>query len=85
MSTKTVAVEQSVYEKLLSQKKDSESFTKTINRLIDGASGQYTCEAAVQDAVAIWGKPLAVDELKQIEAVVAESRGATGWEVERPE
>jgi len=38
MSTKTIAVEHSVYERLAREKRASESFTKTIERLIDSAS-----------------------------------------------
>ena len=36
MSTKTIAVETGVYEKLAALKRESESFTKVIDRLIEG-------------------------------------------------
>ena len=36
MSTKTIALETRVYEKLAGLKKGSESFTKVIDRLIEG-------------------------------------------------
>ena len=36
MSTKTIAVETSVYERLAALKRESESFTRVIDRLITG-------------------------------------------------
>jgi predicted CopG family antitoxin len=48
MSTKTIALEVSVYDKLLGRKKPSESFTKTIDRLISETRDQNTCAAAGQ-------------------------------------
>ncbi len=35
MSTKTIAVRMDVYEKLAREKRDSESFTATIKRLLE--------------------------------------------------
>ena len=54
MSTKTIAVESTVYDRLAREKRSSESFTKTIHRLIHAANSG-TCAAAVADAAASRG------------------------------
>jgi len=53
MSTKAIAVESSVYERLAREKRPSESFTKTINRLIHTAN-IGTCASAVAEAAPLW-------------------------------
>lgn len=85
MSTKTIAVEISVYEKLRRQKRDSESFTKTIDRLIENSDQALTCERAVSEAATVWGEPLDADEQKIFHDAVESGRKRNGWDVERPE
>ncbi len=85
MSTKTIAVEQTVYEKLRLQKRDSESFTKTIDRLIETSPKGFTCAAAVMEASALWGAPLTAAEEKILNDTVESGRKKNGWDVERPE
>lgn len=83
MSTKTIAVESSVYERLAREKRSSESFTKTIDRLIRQANNG-TCAAAVADAEAVWqaiGNDTDADKMEQLLNV---NRSTTNWEVERP-
>lgn len=83
MSTKTIAVELSVYEQLAREKRESESFTKTIERLIHSASSG-TCAAAVADAASVWhaiGNEVDADQMEQ---VIRLNRRSTNWEVERP-
>lgn len=83
MSTKTIAVENSVYERLAREKRSSESFTKTIDRLIQAANSG-TCAAAVTDAAAVWqaiGNDADADRMEQI---IHQNRSTTNWEVERP-
>lgn len=83
MSTKTIAVESAVYERLAREKRSSESFTKTIDRLIHSANSG-TCAAAVVDAEAVWqaiGNDTDADRMEQILHL---NRSATNWEVERP-
>jgi predicted CopG family antitoxin len=83
MSTKTIAVENSVYERLAREKRSSESFTKTIDRLIH-ASNIGTCAAAVADAATVWqaiGNDADADRMEQ---VIHQNRVTTNWEVERP-
>jgi predicted CopG family antitoxin len=83
MSTKTIALETSVYERLAREKRLSESFTKTIARLIDSA-GRGTCAAAVEDAAAVWGQTGNDAEAERMERVVRQNRETATWEVERP-
>ena len=83
MSTKTIAVESSVYERLAREKRSSESFTKTINRLIHAANSG-TCAAAVADAANLWqtiGNDVEADQLEQI---LHRNRATTNWKVESP-
>ncbi|MCF7676358.1 MAG: antitoxin VapB family protein [Akkermansiaceae bacterium] len=83
MSTKTIAVEHSVYERLAREKRSSESFTKTIARLIQSARNG-TCAAAVADAASAWqaiGNDADADLMEQIHQL---NRSTTNWEVERP-
>ncbi len=83
MSTKTIAVENSVYERLAREKRSSESFTKTIERLLHSASSG-TCASAVADAAAVWqaiGNDADADRMEQILHL---NRSTTNWEVERP-
>ncbi len=83
MSTKTIAVEHSVYERLAREKRSSESFTKTIERLIHSANCG-TCAAAVADAASVWhaiGNDADADRMEQ---VILMNRSSTNWEIERP-
>ncbi len=84
MSTKTIALESSVYERLARAKRGSESFTKTIQRLLDEAHGG-TCAAAVAETAAIWGKSTTTDrDADLMDRLLAEGRKETNWEVEGP-
>ena len=83
MSTKTIALESSVYERLARHKRGSESFTKTIQRLLDESNGG-TCAAAVAESAAIWGSIATAAEADQMEQLVMQGRKDTNWDVERP-
>lgn len=83
MSTKTIAVERTVYERLASEKRPSESFTKTIDRLIRAAS-PGTCAAAVAEAAAVWQNVGNDAEADRIEQIVRDGRKAADWNVESP-
>jgi predicted CopG family antitoxin len=84
MSTKTIAVETSVYERLARAKRPSESFTKAIARILD-ATTEHTCSAAVREARAIWSSSDAGPEADLMERIVRQTRKDTDWTVERPE
>lgn len=83
MSTKTIALESSVYERLAREKRGSESFTKTIQRLLDESKGG-TCAAAVAESAAIWGTMNTAAESDQFERYIKQARKNTDWDVERP-
>jgi len=83
MSTKTIAVGNSVYERLAREKQAAESFTKTIARLIESAGGN-TCAAAVADAASIWKRIGNDADADRMEQLLQENRSATNWKVERP-
>lgn len=83
MSTKTIAVENSVYERLSREKRSSESFTKTIERLIHSANS-WTCAAAVADAAPVWQAIGNDTDASRMEQVVQQNRSTTNWEVETP-
>jgi len=83
MSTKTIAVEASVYERLANAKRPSESFTKVIDRLL-AESRRGICAQAVSDAAELWdGDPRAERDAGEIERIVEAGRMNTDWEVER--
>ena len=84
MSVKTIALEASVYDRLARQKRPSESFTKTIARLLN-EGGRNTCGDAVADSRDFWSRIPSDAEADQIEKIICEDRLETVWEVERPE
>jgi predicted CopG family antitoxin len=81
MATKTIALEVSVYDKLLGRKRNSESFTKIIDRLISESAGSRTCADAVATAVKIWNDGTEY-EAQAMEDVIRKGRENTRWEVE---
>jgi predicted CopG family antitoxin len=84
MSTKTIAVESSVYDRLAKEKRGAESFTRTISRLMEHSTG-HTCGEAVADAAAVWGKSGNDVDADRMESLVRAGRAGTDWSVERPE
>jgi predicted CopG family antitoxin len=83
MSTKTIAVDVTVYRKLSDRKRESESFTRLLDRLADADTGHGTCADAVREAAEIWGKS---DDTKtdadKFEGVVGANRRSVNWDVE---
>lgn len=84
MSTKTIAVEISVYKKLAGVKRPSESFTKTIDRLLD-ATAVHTCADAVEQTAKLWGEDSTKTDADRMEQVIAETRARTDWTPLLPE
>lgn len=84
MSVKTIALESSVYDQLAKRKRPSESFTKTIARLLR-EGGHSTCGQALADSREFWGPLSSGSEADQIEEVVRRNRLETVWDIERPE
>jgi predicted CopG family antitoxin len=85
MATKTIAVDAEVYRKLAGRKRESESFTKLLDRLADADNGQGTCADAVREAAAVWGKSESREnEAEKLESVVRANRKSAKWDVEKP-
>lgn len=84
MSIKTIAVQSDVYEKLARQKRDSESFTKTISRLITERR-HPTCADAVRETARIFGEEHTEAQADLMEKSLQEARKHTEWGVELPE
>ena len=78
MSTKTIAVESSVYARLASAKRESESFTKTIARLLDTSAEAHT-GAHIASLLPVFGN-LESDDAARMNAVVTENRAGETWE-----
>ncbi len=79
-----MAVENSVYEKLARRKRDGESFTKIIDRLIqESGTSRATCASAVEDGIRVWGAVGNDFEADKMEKTIREGRERTQWEVER--
>ena len=81
MATKTIALEVSVYDKLMGCKKPTESFTKAIDRLISESAGQHTCAAAVAAAGQIW-KAGSEREAQIMDEALRKNREPSAWDVE---
>jgi predicted CopG family antitoxin len=77
MSTKTIALESSVYERLAREKRESESFTKVISRLLTNAGQVHTGRSIVSALANV--KPLQDNEAEQMLAVVEENRTGEKW------
>jgi predicted CopG family antitoxin len=78
MSTKTIAVETSVYDRLAREKRESESFTRVISRLLFLAAEAHT-GASIAEAVKKSGR-LPAREAGRMLAVVRENRAQEAWE-----
>ena len=81
MVTETIALDVWVYDRLLGQKRNSESFTKIIDRLISESVGSRTCAEAVATAAKIWSDGTE-KEARAMEDGIREGRKNTHWEVE---
>lgn len=79
MSFKTIAVDVKTYEDLSRAKRPSESFTKTIDRLLKEARSTYTCGHAYETVAQIVKKPLSRREADDMEKVLRENRRNTRW------
>ena len=77
MSTKTIALESSVYERLAREKRESESFTRLIARLLTNASQAHTGGNIASSLTRM--QPLYKDEAEQMLAVVDENRTSEKW------
>jgi predicted CopG family antitoxin len=77
MSTKTVAIDSEVYDRLANLKRQSESFSKVINRLIDRV---VTAHTAADVLAHLDAQPLLSDaDAATMGRVVRENRETENW------
>lgn len=78
MSTKTIAVAARVYDRLAREKREGESFSKTIDRLLREVSGVHTGSHVLHALEEI--APLPDEDAAVMLAVVEENRASETWE-----
>jgi hypothetical protein len=79
-----IAVESSVYERLLRAKGPSESFSETIARLLD-RTFPLTCADAVADARSLWRNADDQDvDACRMEQIIRQNRAEADWSIEKP-
>lgn len=78
MSIKTIAVDSRVYERLAAEKKEGESFSKLLDRLLTRAANAHTGMDILR---ALPGLPaLSAEDAQVFLAIVAETRAHEDWE-----
>jgi hypothetical protein len=77
MSTKTIALESSVYERLAREKRQSESFTRVVSRLLDTASAAHTGGAIANELSRMSALP--AHDAERMLAVIRENRATEEW------
>ena len=78
MSTKTIAVDSRVYDRLARAKQEGESFSKTIDRLLREVGGVHTGSHVLRALDDI--TPLPEEDAAAMLAVVEENRASETWE-----
>lgn len=68
MGTKTIGIQDDVYERLKARKRDDESFTDLVDRLLEEATADW------QEGFG----SLSADEAEELERIVADSRQDVG-------
>jgi len=78
MSSKTIAVDARVYEKLAGVKREGESFSKVIDRLIDAVGAAHTGRDILRGLSTI--ETLSYRDAEVMLSVVAENRENETWD-----
>ncbi|MXX77023.1 MAG: hypothetical protein F4210_11175 [Holophagales bacterium] len=78
MSTKTVALESSIYRRLAALKQDGESFSKVIDRLLSEVADAHTGRDILRSLGGL--SPLTEVDAERFLAVIAENRESEHWE-----
>ena len=78
MSSKTIAVDTRVYEKLAGIKREGESFSKAIDRLIDQVGAAHTGRDILRGLASV--EPLSYGDAEVMLSVVAENRDNETWD-----
>ena len=79
MSTKTIALDMKVYQKLIRLKGESESFSKTIDRLLNEAAKAHTGASILANLKQF--KPLSASDARKMKKIVQENRKNEKWEL----
>lgn len=77
MSTKTIAVNTEVYERLAAAKREGESFSKVIDRLLTQAAGAHTGKDILGHVARFPALP--EEDAEVFMQVIAESRAQERW------
>jgi predicted CopG family antitoxin len=78
MSTKTIAVESRVYERLAQAKREGESFSKAIDRLLEEVGSAHTGREILRSLQQI--PPLPEKDAEAMLAVIEENRAGEAWD-----
>jgi predicted CopG family antitoxin len=78
MSTKTIAVDSQVYARLAAHKREGESFSKLLDRLLTETAAAHTGGDVLRGLARI--SPLSPEDAGTFLKVVAENRKAERWE-----
>lgn len=78
MSTKTIAVDTRVYDRLAQTKREGESFSKTIDRLLEQVGAAHTGADILRALEEI--PPLPEEDAAVMLSVVEEDRASETWE-----
>lgn len=78
MSTKTIAVDTRVYERLEGVRKKGESLSKVIDRLVDHVGAAHTGRDILRSLAAI--PDLSCEDARVMLAVIAENRETETWD-----
>ncbi len=78
MSTKTIALESSIYGRLAELKRDGESFSKVIDRLLSEVADAHTGRDILRSLEGF--SCLTKSDAERFLAVVAENRDSERWE-----
>ncbi len=78
MSTKTIALESSIYGRLAALKRDGESFSKVIDRLLSEVAEAHTGHDILRGLGGF--SRLTESDADRLLAVVAENRDSEHWE-----
>ena len=78
MSTKTIGIDTRAYEKLSGVRREGESFSKNIDRLIDHVGAAHTGRDILRSLTAV--PELSYEDARVMLAVVAENRETETWD-----
>jgi predicted CopG family antitoxin len=78
MSTKTIAIDSRVYDRLAALKREGESFSKLIDRLLTEVRAAHTGSDILQGLATV--APLAYEDSQVFLRIVAENRADERWD-----